>query len=149
MKKTVKKMRYIFLYILLALIGIYQTNGLSIFGKCVTDKECKDDEFCDHTGINPIGSCAQGKANNRSCVFDRHCRSKYCHHLKCIGKKPVKDGKCSRDHHEDCIESQYCSHRKGDKCMDRKCSGICGKDAHCLSNNCSFFKCKKPANGCQ
>jgi len=60
-------------------------------------------------------------------MFDRHCRSKYCHHFKCVGKAPVKDGKCSRDKHEDCIASQYCSHRKGDKCMDRKCSGACGK----------------------
>lgn len=36
------------------------SNPLKIFNKCISDHECKNDEYCDHTGINPIGSCKQG-----------------------------------------------------------------------------------------
>jgi len=123
---------------------------LNMLNKCVTDKDCKQQEFCDHHGINPIGSCKVGHETNHSCVFDRHCRSKICHLLKCVNKKPVKDGPCTKDHHDECLPTQYCSHQtKVYQCRDRKCSGLCGKDAHCLSNECSIFKCKKPKEGCK
>jgi hypothetical protein len=123
---------------------------LNMLNKCITDKDCKPQEYCDHHGINPIGSCKQGHETNHSCVFDRHCRSKICHLLKCVNKKPVKDGPCTENHHEECLPTQYCSHQsKAYQCKDRKCSGLCGKDAHCLSNDCSVFKCKKPKEGCK
>ena len=70
-------------------------NPLKFLGKCLQDKECKPIEYCEHQGINPIGSCKIGKESNQTCVFDRHCKSKICHHLKCRLKKPVKDGPCS------------------------------------------------------
>ena len=68
-----------------------------------------------------------GKDNGHTCLSKSNCRSKHCHHFKCVAKKPTKDGKCSRNNHEECVENQYCSKSKGDKCMDRKCSGFCGK----------------------
>lgn len=126
-------------------------SPLKFFGKCISDSECKPNEYCEHSGINPFGSCKIGKENKQSCVFDRHCRSKICHHLKCTSKKPVKDGVCSKDQHEECIAEQYCHHVKKEeyKCINRKCSGLCIKDAHCLSKNCSLLHCKKPEKGCQ
>lgn len=125
-------------------------NPIKFFNKCISDHECQTGEYCDHTGINPFGSCKEGKKQNESCVFDRHCKSKYCHHFKCVSKKPVKDGLCSKDAHTECLQEQFCS-KSGDKykCQDRKCSGFCCKDAQCLSNKCAFyFLCRKPDNGC-
>ncbi len=61
-------------------------NPLKMLNKCISDHECKSHEFCDHTGINPFGTCHVGKEANRSCMFDRHCASKQCHHLKYINK---------------------------------------------------------------
>lgn len=70
--------------------------------------------------------------------------------MKCVARKPVKDGPCSKDKHEECLESQYCSAKDNTlKCRDRKCSGICTKDAHCTSNKCTILFCKEPANGCK
>jgi hypothetical protein len=145
-----------FVTVLVVLIGyVYlhsdqvRANPLKLFGKCVGDNECKTHEFCDHTGINPIGSCKVGKEVSKSCVFDRHCASKNCHLLKCVARKPVKDGPCTKDKHDECIPSQYCSHKENVyKCRDRSCHGMCSKNAHCLSNNCSFLICKKPKEGC-
>ena len=73
-----------------------------------------------------------------------------CHHLKCVAKKPVIDGPCTKDQHTECIPEQYCHHEKKDiyVCINRKCSGLCAKNEHCLSNKCDLFHCKKPANGC-
>ena len=120
-----------------------------LMGKCVSDHECQPFEYCDHSGINPIGKCTPGKELKSSCVFDRHCKSKHCHHMKCVVRKPVKDGPCAPNEHTECIPTQYCSHKeKIYRCRDRKCSGLCGKDAHCFSNKCTFFSCKKPAEGC-
>lgn len=146
---------------LLALVSCYRIdnelrarrqlkNPLKLFNKCISDHECKPDQFCDHTGINPIGSCADGKKLNDSCFFDRHCKSKNCHLLKCVNRKPVKDGPCTKDIHSECLPEQYCSNRDSKiyKCRDRKCSGVCSKDAHCISNKCSLLLCKKPDNGC-
>ena len=53
------------------------SNPLKLFNKCISDHECKNQEYCDHTGINPIGTCKLGNSNGHSCVFDRHCQSKY------------------------------------------------------------------------
>lgn len=118
---------------------------------CATDSECKnEDEFCDHTGINPIGSCRLGYANGQTCGFDRHCMSKMCHFFKCVAVKPVKDALCSKDHHEDCIESQYCVLDKQIdryKCVDRICSGWCNYSAKCMSNSCAWYlRCKPTSN---
>ncbi len=66
-------------------------NPFKMLG-CIKDKDCKSNEYCDHTGINPVGKCAVGKANQDSCIMDRYCRSKNCHHLKCVANKPIKDG---------------------------------------------------------
>ena len=66
-----------------------------------------------------------------------------------MSRKPVKDGPCTKDQHEECIENQYCSQSLGSKCKDRKCSGSCGHSYHCLSNKCTLFVCKKPVNGCK
>lgn len=125
-------------------------NPLKFIGKCLSDSECKKNEYCDHHGINPFGSCKAGKDNNQTCVMDRYCKSKVCHHLKCMARKPVKDGPCSKDQHQECIPEQYCHHVKKEEyiCSNRKCSGLCGKDVHCLSNKCSLFHCKKPNTGC-
>ena len=125
-------------------------NPLKFLNKCISDHECKKDEFCDHTGINPFGKCALGKDKGQTCMMDRYCRSKACHLLKCVATKPVRDGPCSKDHHDECLPEQYCSHDRKEsfKCRDRRCTSACLKDAHCLSNNCSFFRCKKPEKGC-
>ena len=121
----------------------------SLFNKCITDHDCKAHEFCDHTGINPFGSCRTGKELKSSCVFDRHCKSKHCHLMKCVAKKPVKDAPCAPNEHSECIQNQYCSHKeKTYRCRDRSCSGYCLKDVHCISNKCSLFKCKKPESAC-
>ena len=59
-------MRFIFiLAIILIITG--QILAFGFFGKCVTDSECKDDQFCDHTGINPIGIYS-----NRSNIVNTH-----------------------------------------------------------------------------
>lgn len=123
-------------------------NPLGILNTCVTDSQCKKhDEFCDHTGLNPIGECKMGYSNGVKCHFDRHCRSKNCYSRKCVPRKPEKDGPCSKDQHDECIESQYCSHKENIyKCRDRSYSGACTKSQHCLSNKCLFFKCRRPKN---
>jgi hypothetical protein len=145
-------------------------NPFKLLGKCISDHECKPIEYCDHNGINPIGSCKVGKESDKSCLLDRYCQSKNCHHLKCVARKPVKDGNkinklfiffnstltkinlkgpCVKDQHTDCLEDQYCSKKDNEyRCKDRRCSGVCIKDAHCLSNNCRFLICKKPDTGC-
>lgn len=119
-------------------------NPLKLLGKCISDHECKPTEFCDHTGLNPFGSCRLGYENKASCHFDRHCKSKVCHSFKCEGKRPVRDGPCTKDQHDECLPEQYCSKTAKYHCKDRKCKGACFKDYHCLSNNCSFFRCQKP-----
>lgn len=128
-----------------AFLGV--KNPLKAFGKCISDSECKSNEFCDHTGINPIGDCKIGYPDNSKCTFDRHCKSKVCHLFKCVGKKPVKDGPCTKDYHNECLPEQYCSKSKDYHCKDRKCKGFCLKDYHCISGSCrkSFFsRCEKP-----
>ena len=132
----------------------FKDSPLKIIGKCISDHDCKQHEYCDHTGINPFGSCKDGKDTNQTCVFDRHCKTKQCHLLKCVKKKPVRDGVCEKDMHSDCIPEQYCHHEKKDKkdlyvCADRKCSGFCLKDVHCLTNKCKLARCEKPAEGCK
>ncbi|CAF0893184.1 unnamed protein product [Brachionus calyciflorus] len=82
-------------------------NPLKFLGKCISDHECKSYEYCDHIGINPFGSCKEGRELNQKCVFDRHCKTKYCHLLKCVKRKPIRDGPCSD--HTECIQEQYCS----------------------------------------
>ena len=47
-------MRFIIALGLFSLI-VSEISTFAFFGKCVTDSECKEDQFCDHTGINPIG----------------------------------------------------------------------------------------------
>jgi hypothetical protein len=47
-------MRFIIILGLLSLV-VNHLYAFAFFGKCVTDGECKEDQFCDHTGINPIG----------------------------------------------------------------------------------------------
>ena len=121
-------------------------NPLKMLGKCVSDHECKPTEFCDHTGINPFGSCRVGYPDNAKCHFDRHCKSKYCHLLKCVGKKPVRDGPCTKNQHDECLPEQYCSKSLNNRCKDRKCKGWCKKDFHCLSGQCGFFRCKTLKN---
>lgn len=141
-----------FLILIGCLLGLYSligANPLKFMGKCLSDHECKTNEFCDHTGINPFGSCKVGKEVKESCILDRYCKSKHCHLMRCVPRKPVKDGPCSKDQHDECIATQYCSHKENIyKCRDRNCTGACIKDAHCLSNKCSFFMCKKPTEGC-
>lgn len=121
-------------------------NPLKMLGKCISDHECEPQEYCDHNGINPIGSCKLGYPDNAKCHFDRHCKSKYCHHYKCIGKKPVRDGKCNKDQHQECPIEQYCKEigKLSYYCRDKKCSGFCFffKHQKCLSNSCLFFWCR-------
>jgi hypothetical protein len=99
-------------------------------------------------GINPVGTCNKRKDVGAICNRDTYCKSGNCHLLKCVKRKPMKDGPCSEDQHQECIEKQYCSKSAGFKCKDRKCSGSCGHGYHCESNQCTFFICKKPVNGC-
>jgi hypothetical protein len=54
----------------------FLNNPLKMLNKCISDKECKPLEYCEHSGINPFGSCHPGKDEKQSCVFDRHCKSK-------------------------------------------------------------------------
>jgi hypothetical protein len=129
--------------------GLKFGNPLKFLNKCISDHECQPTEYCDHTGINPLGKCHAGKNLKESCVFDRHCKSKHCHLLKCVARKPVKDGPCAPNEHSECIQTQYCSHKENIyKCRDRSCGGMCLKDAHCLTNKCKVFKCQKPEEGC-
>ncbi|RMZ97625.1 hypothetical protein BpHYR1_021969 [Brachionus plicatilis] len=124
-------------------------NPLKLFNTCISDHQCEHNEFCDHNGINPIGSCTEGKKLGGSCFFDRYCQSKNCYLMKCVSRKPVLDGPCTEDNHSECLPEQYCSGRDDAyKCRDRKCYGFCGKDAHCLTNNCRFFRCERPSAGC-
>lgn len=125
-------------------------NPLKIFNTCISDHQCSHNQFCDHNGINPIGSCADGKKIGEKCILDRYCQSKNCYLLKCVQRKPVRDGPCTEDSHSDCIAEQYCSSRdKNFKCRDRKCFGFCNKDAHCLTDKCRFFRCERPIKGCE
>jgi hypothetical protein len=112
----------------------------SILGKCVMDTDCKKNEYCDHKFPNPIGECKIGHKNGDTCAFDRHCSSKNCHFLKCVGRKPVKNGPCEKNNHSECIPEQYCSK---DKCKDRKCSGWCAHSFECLSGKCDFLRCQR------
>ncbi len=105
-------------------------------------------EYCNHTGINPIGTCTKRKDLGHICIRDAYCLSLNCYLLKCVSRKPIKGGTCSKNQHQECIEKQYCSQSAGYKCIDRKCSGMCHHNYHCESNQCSFFKCKLPINGC-
>ena len=105
----------------------------------------KAHKFCDHTGINPFDSCRTDKELKSSCVFDRHCKSKHCHLIKCVAKKPVKDLCAKRAlgmHTESILHKQ-----KTYRFDDRSCSGYCLKDVYCISNKCCLFKCKKPESG--
>lgn len=132
-------------------IRIECLNPLDVLKTCLTDSQCKEhEEFCDHTGINPIGSCRVGYELGAKCHFDRHCKTKHCHLTRCVSRKPVKDGLCSKNQHDDCIESQFCA-KSGSvfKCKDRMCSGWCCRHSQCLSNKCSWlFRCTQPENGC-
>lgn len=124
---------------------------VSLLGKCISDHECKFNEYCDHTGINPIGSCKLGKELGASCALDRYCQTKQCHVFKCMRRKPERDATCQAYQHEECVTEQYCAKQTKDsfKCIDRKCRGFfCVKSAQCLSNRCFFFWCMKPDNGC-
>lgn len=142
--------RLVSLVLLVSIAGVVveSLNPLGLINTCITDSQCKKhDEFCDHTGLNPIGSCRQGYVNGAKCTFDRHCRSKQCHTRRCVARKPVKDGPCSKDQHDECIETQYCSHKENIyKCRDRSYSGVCSKSEHCLSNRCFLLKCRRPKN---
>ena len=149
-------MRYLLISLLVLLTSVYGSNGRNskrsvlsfnpLKGHCLTDKDCKQHEYCDHTGLNPIGSCKAGKENKEMCAFDRHCKSKVCHLLRCQARKPVRDGPCTKDQHDECLPEQYCSKTKKYICQDRKCSGFCSKDYHCVSNSCRLFYCKKSVN---
>lgn len=121
-------------------------NPLDVIKKCISDGDCKHhDEFCDHTGINPFGNCRKGYEVGTKCTFDRHCMSKHCHLMKCVNRKLVKDGPCSKDQHNECLESQYCAKDTTYKCKDRVSSGWCSQHSQCLSNKCCwFFRCKQP-----
>jgi hypothetical protein len=126
-------------------------NPLKLFGKCVSDHECEFNQYCDHTGINPVGACKIGAEDRQSCVLDRYCRSKNCNLFKCLPRDRVRDGKCYDADHNQCVSEQYCSHikEKSYNCKNRKCHGSCTKDAHCLTNVCRLFRCKRPQAGCQ
>jgi hypothetical protein len=130
--------------------GLKFSNPLKFLNKCISDHECKPTEYCDHTGINPLGKCHAGKETKESCVFDRHCKSKNCHLMKCVARKPVRDGPCAANEHSECIQSQYCSHKENIyKCRDRLCHGMCLKDAHCITNKCKLLRCQRPEEGCK
>lgn len=141
-----------FFLVFISNVNSINLNPLNALGKCITDKDCKHhDEFCDHTGINPMGDCRKGYENGKKCTFDRHCSSKHCHFMKCVARKPERDGPCSKDQHQDCIESQYCGQNKEKKyqCQDRVCSGWCSSHSQCVSNKCCwFYRCKSPKDGC-
>lgn len=125
------------LFVLIGFIHCYSRSKKSILGtgKCLLDKDCKEHEYCDHHLPNPIGDCKLGYKNGHTCLLDRHCSSKNCHHLKCVGRKPVRDGPC--DTHDECIQEQFCTEKK--KCKDKICHGWCKKDHECLTGKCGFF----------
>ena len=56
--------------------------------------------YCNHTGFNPLGSCEKGKELGSACIRDTYCKSQNCHLLKCVKRKPVKDGPCTKDQHQ-------------------------------------------------
>ncbi len=125
--------------IILACFFILSVSA-SMFGKCIQDKECKSNEYCDHKWPNPIGECKVGTKNGDKCVLDRHCTSKVCHTFKCVGRRPVKDGPCQKNSHDECLPEQFCNK---DKCKDRKCNGWCKQSYECMSGKCELFRCKK------
>ena len=137
---------------ILAACNIFQTSAfllgnkgdspLKLLGKCISDHECEETEYCDHSGINPFGSCKIGYADGQKCHVNRHCKSKYCSLRKreCIGKKLVRDGPCRYKQDDDCFTEQFCWKLK---CIDRKCDGWCWYNKSCLSKNCRwFFRCE-------
>ncbi len=131
--------------LVVSLSVVSSLDVLSLANKCVTDSQCKSEEFCDHTGLNPVGSCRHGYPNDAKCHFDRHCSSKQCENFKCAAKKLTRDGPCDKDQHSQCLPEQYCREigKLSYYCRDRKCSGFCFffKNHLCLSNKCNFFWC--------
>ena len=130
----------LFLTLISAIYSLDLKEKRSFLGKCVLDNDCKKNEYCDHKLPNPIGACKIGYKNGDACAFDRHCSSKYCHLLKCVSRKPVRNGPCEKSNHNECIPEQYCSK---DKCKDRKCSGWCAHSFECLSGKCEFMRCQR------
>ena len=137
-----------FFSLLILSVSIFEIESIrqdkrSVFGVCISDKECKPTEYCDHHLPNPFGDCKTGYKIGGACIFDRHCSSKHCHLLKCVNRKAVKNGPCEKYKHDECIPEQFCNK---DKCKDRKCSGWCLHNYECSSGNCDFFRCRKLAS---
>ena len=114
-------------------------------GACITDGNCGTNEFCDHDFPNPVGKCSPGLLDGKACLRDRYCESKRCHLFVCEKRMQLKDGPCKIE--ADCPDDQYC-HKIPDTdglhiCADRKNSGSCLRDKHCLSNRCHLFQCVK------
>lgn len=111
---------------------------------CMLDKHCEEGEYCKRRGFIS-GSCRRKSEDGEDCIYDYRCKSGHCHRFKCKEKQKdsnVKlNGKCYKD--EQCRFEQYC---KENKCVDRQESGSCNDDSQCLSNYCSYFKCK-PSKG--
>jgi hypothetical protein len=85
-------------------------------------------------------------------VYPTHTRENSVAHVwwKCISLIILKIGQGPLMHNE-CIETQYCHRVLKDmyRCEDRKCEGLCLKNAHCLTNKCDLIQCKPPEKGCK
>jgi hypothetical protein len=61
---------------------------MKLFKKCIRDKDCKEEEHCDHggfTAFNPVGDCKAGRDEKARCIYDRQCKSKKCRFFRCKG----------------------------------------------------------------
>jgi hypothetical protein len=141
--------------IILILINIaYLASSLNtrreLFGKCLTDSNCKSNEYCDQDFPNPLGECKTGKKDGELCLKDSKCASKRCSFLTCKARLQTLNGPCKVA--LDCQNTQFCEEIKDTdglkKCVDRKCKGVCKKDSECSSNKCHLFVCVNENNKC-
>jgi hypothetical protein len=121
---------------------IVSRSFLRKFGSCFASSDCLPDEYCYYQSKTIINRCLRKGFDGQYCIYDERCQSGHCMGFKCVGRKITSDtsphGRCNKNF--DCHYDQYCNKNK---CIDREKEGSCSNDAQCLSNRCSFFRCKK------
>lgn len=125
-------------------------DNFSLTETCLSSSNCGPTEYCDRDLPNPIGKCKQGYEPGSSCLRNQVCASKKCTFFTCAQRDQIQDGNCEKKlKHADCPSNQYC--KKVDdryRCVNRKCLGLCRKDAQCISNHCHLFTCVKSDTPC-
>lgn len=132
--------------IIILILYIYFVNCnivTKLTDRCVSDSNCKMDEYCDKGLLNPFGKCKEGLKNGELCLQDSKCASKRCSYFICKERIKIRDGPCKVA--QDCPNDQFCDSISGTddlkKCVNRKCKGVCTKNSECSSNNCHLLIC--------